>query len=173
MSNEASNDHAKQMSLYEDTVYTIVEYISSTNPATLARGVRFDLAHFTIQWSQLDKYAWGRLREKITAYVPPRWSFAKFMRNFNRVQGEGYVERQLEFLQMTKFEFWESVEEDIFAKDVTLKRKRVLKNLHDHVLYEMETLRELKGLLRNQSVFIRVPTIKRIRKGLKMYNGWV
>lgn len=171
MSNDST--HPQQMSLYEDAVNTIVEYISSTNPATLTSGERVDLGHFTIQWSQLDKYSWGRLREKITAYVPPRWSFAKFMRNFNKVQGEGYVERQLEFLQMTKFEFWESVEEDIFAKDVTLKRKRVLKNLHDHVLYEMETLRELKGLLRNESVFIRVPTIGRIRKGLKLYNGWV
>ena len=67
MSNDST--HPQQMSLYEDAVYTIVEYISSTNPATLTSGERVDLGHFTIQWSQLDKYSWGRLREKITAYV--------------------------------------------------------------------------------------------------------
>ena len=54
-----------------------------------------------------------------------------------------------------------------------LSGRRVLAHLHDNVLREMVTFPALYDLLRHRSALVRVPALRRVRRGLRQHNGWI
>ena len=57
----------------------------------------------------------------------------------------------------------QDISQVIFTHDVTLKGRRVVPRLHDHVLREMDTIPALCELLRHQSTLVRTPAIRIVR----------
>ena len=159
------------MSLIEAALDAVVEWIASRDPETLLKAERYDLAVFTIQFSQLNQTYRANLRERTAPY----FADSHFMFSFNEEQGRGKAEKDITFLEnaFTPEAFWDWVAQDIFSHDVTLNGGRVLANLHDHVLREMVTFPALYDLLRHRSALVRVPALRRVRRGLRQHNGWI
>ena len=159
------------MSLIEAALDAVVEWLASRDPPTLAAEERYDLAVFTIQFSQLNQTYRANLSEKTAAY----FADARFMFSFNEDQGRGKAEKDITFLEtaFTPEAFWEWVARDIFSHDVALNGQRVLSHLHDHVLREMVTFPALYDLLCHRSAVVRVPALRRVRRGLRQHNGWI
>ena len=159
------------MSLIEAALDAVVEWLASRDPETLLEAERYDLAVFTIQFSQLNQTYRANLRERTAPY----FADSHFIFSFNEEQGRGKAEKDITLLEnaFTPEAFWDWVARDIFSHDVTLNGERVLVNLHDHVLREMATLPELYDLLHHRSALVRIPAIRRVRRGLRQHNGWI
>ena len=78
------------MSLIETALDAVVEWLASRGPRTLAEEERYDLAVFTIQFSQLNQTYRANLREKTAAY----FADSRFTFSFNEKQGRGKAEKE-------------------------------------------------------------------------------